>query len=76
MLCTALAHTLFISSLKSVSSHLAGMISTLESVYSIFFAFLFLQEIPAIKEIAGALIITGTVIISQLIESGGNQNGT
>ena len=76
VLCTALAHTLFISSLKSVSSHLACMISTLESVYIIFFAFLFLQEIPAIKEIAGALIITGTVIISQLIESGGNQNGT
>lgn len=76
ILCTALAHTLFISSLKNISSHIAGMISALESVYSIILAIIFFQEIPSLKEIAGALIITVTVICCQFMESGGNENGT
>lgn len=76
IICTALAHTLFISSLKGVSGHIAGMISSLESVYSIVFAMILFQEIPTFKEAAGALLIIASVMISQLPQTGGRKNGT
>lgn len=63
---TALAHTMFISSLKNIPASIAGIISSMESVYSIILACLFLQEIPTFREILGAVIIVGVVIISQI----------
>lgn len=63
---TALAHTLFISSLKNVEAHKAGIISAMESVYSILLAYLFLYEIPTVREIIGAIIIIGVVMMTQL----------
>lgn len=63
---TALAHTLFISSLKHVEAHKAGIISAMESVYSILLAYLFLHEIPTVREIVGAIIIISVVIMTQL----------
>ena len=62
---TALAHTLFIASLETLPAQLAGVCSSLETVYSIIFALLLLKEIPTIREIIGAVIIVGTVIIAQ-----------
>lgn len=61
---TALAHTLFINSLKSVKVKTAGIVSGLESVYSIIAAFIFLGEVPSIKEIIGGVIILGAVFYS------------
>lgn len=63
---TALAHTLFISSLKQIPAHIAGIISSLESVYSIILAIILFQEFPTIREILGATLIITTVIIAQL----------
>lgn len=63
---TALAHTLFITSLKNVEAHKAGIISAMESVYSILLAYLFLYEIPTVREIIGAIIIIGVVMMTQL----------
>lgn len=63
---TALAHTLFITSLKNVEAHKAGIISAMESVYSILLAYLFLHEIPTVREIVGAIIIISVVIMTQL----------
>ena len=63
---TAFAHTLFISCLKDLPAQLAGICSSMETVYGILFAFLFLGEIPALREIAGALIITAAVLLAQL----------
>ena len=64
---TALAHTLFISSLKEIPAQLAGVCSSLETVYGILFALLLLGEIPGIREIIGAVIIVGAVIASQML---------
>ena len=64
---TALAHTMFTSSLKDISAQQAGICSSLETVYGILFAFLFLQEIPSVREILGAGFIVATVILSQLL---------
>jgi len=63
---TALAHTLFISSLKQIPAHIAGIISSMESVYSIILAIILFQEIPTEREIIGAIIIITTVILTQL----------
>ena len=63
---TALAHTLFISSLKDIPAQLAGIISSLETVYGIIFAWLLLGEVPSLHEIIGAVIILGAVITAQL----------
>ena len=62
---TALAHTLFITSLKTLPAQFAGICSSLETVYGILFALLFLGEIPTIREIIGAAIIIGAVITAQ-----------
>lgn len=65
---TAAAHTLFISSLKSLPAQLAGLCSSMETVYGIVFAFLLLGEVPGLREILGACLIVGTVIAAQLSE--------
>ena len=63
---TALAHTLFISSLKDIPAQLAGICSSMETVYGILFASLLLGEIPSLREVLGAVIIVGVVIAAQL----------
>ena len=62
---TALAHTLFIYSLKTLPAQLAGVCSAMETVYSILFALLLLGEVPTIREILGAVIIICAVFIAQ-----------
>ncbi len=69
---TALAHTLFISGLKDLPAQLAGICSSMETVYGILFALLFLGEVPSIREIIGAVIIICAVIAAQ---SGQDQEG-
>jgi drug/metabolite transporter (DMT)-like permease len=63
---TALAHTLFISALKNVPASIAGIFSSLETVYGILFAFIFLQEVPSLREIIGGLVIILAVTLSQI----------
>lgn len=61
---TGLAHTLYISGLRSVSGRSAGMIAGLESVYGIVAAALLLAEYPTAREIAGGAVILGAALIS------------
>ena len=65
---TAFAHTLFISSLRNIPARLAGVCSSMETVYGILFAMILLGEMPSLREIAGAAIILGAVIYAQLTE--------
>ena len=59
VLCTALAHTLFIASLKTVRPQLASVTACLEPVYGIVTALLILGEYPQFREVmGGCLIIT------------------
>jgi len=59
VLCTAVAHALFIYSLRRVKTQLAGIMAALEPVYGIIFALLLLSEKPSLTTLAG-----GTLIIS------------
>ncbi len=62
ILFTAGAHTLFISGLKSCRAGTAGLVSTLEAVYGILLAYLFLGEIPALRTLTGGVIILAAVV--------------
>lgn len=66
---TGLSHSLFISGLRTVKVRTAGIISGLESVYSIVGAFLVLGEVPGIREILGGVVILGVVFYSTMCSS-------
>lgn len=68
LVCTAVAHTLYVKALRSVKAQTAGIVSGMETVYSILFAFLFLGEIPSIRELVGGAVILGTAICSPVFK--------
>lgn len=63
---TGVSHSLFINGLKTINTQTAGIISSLEPVYGVLFAVMLLQEIPALREICGGLIIVGTVVYKSI----------
>jgi len=64
VLCTAVAHTLFIGSLRRVSAHTASVVAALEPVYGIALAALFLGEVPTPRTLAGAAFIVGAALVA------------
>jgi drug/metabolite transporter (DMT)-like permease len=62
VVCTALAHTLFIRSLHVLSAHTASVIAALEPVYGIALALLLLGERPSPRTLAGAALIVGAAL--------------
>ncbi|HEV8257153.1 MAG TPA: DMT family transporter [Casimicrobiaceae bacterium] len=62
VVCTALAHTLFIRSLRTLSAHTASVVAALEPVYGIALALLLLGEIPPARTLAGAVLIIGAAL--------------
>ncbi|WP_461812709.1 DMT family transporter [Faecalimonas sp.] len=73
ILCTAMAHSLFIEGLKYIRVQTAGIISSLESVYGIIAAALVLREIPGKKEIIGGIIILGVVFFTTIKQDTGER---
>jgi len=66
LVCTALAHTLFIRGLRALSAQTAGVIAALEPVYGIALAALLLHELPSPRMLAGAAIIIGASVLVTL----------
>lgn len=64
--CTAGAHSLFIHGMKKISASSASIISSLEPVYGIILAYLFLREIPSLRTLIGGLIILFSVMLVSL----------
>jgi len=62
VVCTALAHTLFVRSLRVLSAHTASVVTALEPVYGIALAFLLLGETPPARTLAGAVLIIGAAV--------------
>lgn len=62
-LTTAIGHTLFVYSLKFFSTTSASLMSSLQPVYGIILAMLFLGEYPNLTTIIGGLVIISTVVI-------------
>ena len=61
--CTALAHTLFIASLRDITAQLASVIAALEPVWGIFFAWLLLAEAPSAHTLAGGALIVAAALL-------------
>lgn len=61
---TGVSHVTFIKGLKNIKTQTASIISCLEPVYGIALAALLLGEIPTLRELAGGVIILGTVFYS------------
>ncbi len=65
VLCTGLAHTLFVKSLEALDARSAGMIIALEPVYAIACAWWLFGEEPSGRMLVGAsLIILATVLLA------------
>src|SRR5207248_4252396 len=60
--CTALAHTLFIASMRRMSAHTASVVSILEPVYGIVLAALLLGEWPDLRTAIGGALIIGAAL--------------
>lgn len=65
-LCTALAHTLFIASMRKLSAHTASVVAALEPIYGIGFAALLLDEVPGVRELgAAALLLSAAMLVTR-----------
>ena len=64
--CTAIAYSLYVSAQKGVRAQTAGIISGMETVYGIIFAFVFLREVPTVRELIGGAVILGVALYSYL----------
>lgn len=69
LVCTALAHSMYVSAQRNVKAQTAGVISGMETVYGILFAFLFLKEVPDFRELVGGAVILGVAVFSSLTSS-------
>jgi drug/metabolite transporter (DMT)-like permease len=66
VVCTGLAHTLFIASMQRVSAHTASIVAALEPVYGILLAVVLLRELPDVRTLlGGALIVAAALIASR-----------
>ncbi len=68
VVCTALAHTLFVRSLHVLSAHTASIVTALEPVYGIALAFLLLGETPSARTLGGAVLIVGAALYATRVE--------
>lgn len=64
---TALGHTLFVKSLKNFSAATASIIGSVQPLFGIIIAFLFLNEIPTWNTAIGGSLILGTVVIESVL---------
>ena len=63
VLLTAFPHVLFISCLRHIRAHMAAIVTSLEPVYAIIFAWLLLAEQPQLSTLLGAGIILFAVVL-------------
>ncbi len=63
-MCTALAHSLFITALRTVTAHTASVVAALEPVYGIALALLLLGEVPGPRTLVGGALIVGAAVFA------------
>ncbi|GFI40271.1 hypothetical protein IMSAGC017_00303 [Thomasclavelia cocleata] len=66
IVCTALAHSIYVSSLKKVKVQTAGIISGMETVYSIVFAYILLKETLGMRELVGGIVILSVAFYASI----------
>jgi len=66
VLCTGLAHLLFVSSLRHLPARSAGLVVALEPIYAIAFAWWFFSQEPSLRTLLGATLIILTILSASL----------
>ena len=66
LLTTAIGHTMMVNSLKHFSVATASIISSVQPIFGIIIAFLFVNEIPSFNTFIGGSLILLTVVIESL----------
>lgn len=61
--CTALAHTLFIASMRHITAQLASVTAALEPVWGVVFAWLLLSQTPTPRTLLGGVIIVCATLV-------------
>jgi len=65
---TALGHSLFVMSLKTLSATTASLLSCIIPVYALLWAYLFLGEMPSLRTLIGGVIILATVAMKSVLD--------
>lgn len=66
ILTTAIGHTLFLNSFKHFSITTASILSSVQPVFGIIIAALFLKEIPTLMTVIGGVLILSSVVIESV----------
>lgn len=66
LITTAIGHSLFIHSLKYFSVSTASIIGSMQPIFGIIIAFIFLNEIPTLNTFIGGSLILATVVIESI----------
>jgi drug/metabolite transporter (DMT)-like permease len=65
--CTALAHTLFIASMRDITAQSASLLASLEPVWGILFGILLFGAIPTATTLLGGAIILGAALLPGIV---------
>jgi drug/metabolite transporter (DMT)-like permease len=71
--CTALAHTLFIESMRDITAQTASLLASLEPVWGILFGILLLGAIPTTRTLIGGAIILSATLLPGIVALGSSR---
>ena len=66
VVCTGLAHWLFVSSLRQLPARTAGLVVSLEPVYAIAFAWVLFGQEPSLRTVIGGALMIGAIFSASL----------
>jgi drug/metabolite transporter (DMT)-like permease len=66
MVCTGLAHVLFVSSLRQLPARTAGLVVASEPLYAILFAWLLFEQVPSGRMLIGASVMMVAIFSASL----------
>lgn len=66
VVCTGLAHLLFVASLRQLPARTAGLVVAAEPLYAIVFAWLLFDETPSLRMLVGAAIMMAAILSASL----------
>lgn len=66
IVCTGLAHLLFVSSLRQLPARTAGLVVASEPLYAILFAWVLFNEIPSARMLVGAAVMMAAIFSASM----------
>ena len=70
VLCTGVAHSLFVASLAVIKARTAAVVFALEPVYGITLAWVLFHETPTLRMLLGGVLIIVAIVVSSRMASG------